>query len=296
MTTVSVFIKKKRITEILFCLSLVTTGIIINGLGILSPAYISIIFVLCFLTLFCNSLKSKYLISNQIFLVCASWFFLEIFINPTGDRKTGLFYIVTLLSYPFFDLFCKKINKKHLISYSVFYIHFVISLYFFELLIRMIRCNFTFSSFANPLFFVRLFYLYKENLIIGGGDTNFIATHLLIVFFFAFYLKRRFFLKLEKDLLLLAFLLFFTFSRASWIALIFGIIILPFIHRKARNKISEFRLLTMLAVIFVALTILLSALLYDGSFQTKVAIMDLTMDFLNNSSLRDLFLGLGFLN
>lgn len=287
------FIKKNYVSEILFCLSLFTAGVIVNGFGVLSPAYISIIFVCIFILLHITNLKSKYLYHNYPFFFCAAWFFLEFFINPSGNMKTGIFLIITSLSYPVFDLFRNKIKPHRLLHYSITYIHFAILLYFFELSVRLVRCNFTISSLAAPMFFVRMFYLYKENLIIGGGDTNFVATHLLILFFFSFYLKRRFFLKLGREL---AFLLFFTFSRSSWIALVFGIITLMFIHKKNRNAVSVPRLVVMFAVIISVLIVLISVLSSDGSFQTKIVIMDFTVDFLKNASPRDLCFGLGFLN
>ena len=182
MTSILTFFNKTKLLCILFCFSLFTAGVIVNGLGILSPAYLSLVFVLLTIIIFSKSLKSKYLQENLIFFLLADWFFLEVFINPTGDIKTGLFLIVTSLSYPIFDLLCKKIKIEDLKKYSIKYIHFVILLYLFELVVRLIRCNFSFSSLTDPMFFARLFYLYKENLIIGGGDTNFIATHLLITF------------------------------------------------------------------------------------------------------------------
>lgn len=296
MISILTFSNKTKLLSILFCFSLFTAGVIVNGLGILSPAYLSLIFVLLTIIIFSKSLKSKYLQENLIFFLLADWFFLEIFINPTGDIKTGLFLIVTSLSYPIFDLLCKKIKIEDLKKYSIKYIHFVILLYLFELVVRLVRCNFSFSSLTDPMFFARLFYLYKENLIIGGGDTNFIATHLLITFFFAFYLNRRFQIKLGKELLLLVFLLFFAFSRAGWLSVVFGSVALSFIHKKNRNKISFFRLGIMMFLILIVLIFLFSALSYDGSFETKIEIWTLTLDFLKNASLRDLLLGLGFLN
>ncbi len=290
------FSNKTKLVGILFCFSLFTAGVIVNGVGILSPAYLSLAFVSLAIIIFSKSLKSKYLQENLIFFLLADWFFLEIFINPTGDIKTGLFLIVTSLSYPIFDLFCKKIKIEDLKKYSIKYIHFVILLYLFELSIRLVRCNFSFSSLTDPMFFARLFYLYKENLIIGGGDTNFIATHLLITFFFAFYLNRRFQVKLGKELLVLVFLLFFAFSRAGWLSVVFGTVSLSFIHKRNRNKISLFRLEIMMFLILIVLVFLFSALSYDGSFETKIEIWTLTLDFLKNASLRDLLLGLGFLN
>lgn len=295
ISTLALF-NKTKILNFLFCFSLFTAGVIVNGLGILSPAYLSLAFVSLAIIIFSKSLKSKYLQENLLFFLLADWFFLEIFINPTGDIKTGLFLIVTSLSYPIFDLFCKKIKIEDLKKYSIKYIHFVILLYLFELAIRLVRCNFSFSSLTDPMFFARLFYLYKENLIIGGGDTNFIATHLLITFFFAFYMNRRFQIKLGKELLLLVFLLFFAFSRAGWLSVVFGAVALSFIHKKNRNKISFFRLGIMMSFILVVLIFLFSALSYDGSFETKIEIWTLTLDFLKNASPRDLFLGLGFLN
>lgn len=296
MVSSKTFLTKINVLNVFFCLSLLTAGVIVNGLGILSPAYFSIVFVVLFLILFANIAKSRYLLENQIFVICAAWFFLELFINPTGDKKTGLFLIVTMLSYPVFDLFCKKLNSEKLLQYSVCYIRFVIFLYLFELGVRLISNNFTFQSLTNPMFFVRMFYLYKENLIIGGGDTNFIATHLLITFFFLFYLKRRFLLKMRLESLLLIFLIFFTFSRASWISLFVGIVTIMFIHKKGKTKIIKIRLLFIFSLVFVLLIFLFSALAYDPSFQTKIEIWNITTDFINNAKPRDLLLGLGFLN
>lgn len=296
MISSKTFLTKTNVLNILFCLSLFTAGVIVNGLGILSPAYFSIVFVALFLILFTSIAKSRYLLENQIFVICAAWFFLELLINPTGDKKTGLFLIVTMLSYPIFDLFCKQLNSEKLLQYSVCYVRFVIFLYLFELVVRLISNHFTFSSLTDPMFFVRMFYLYKENLVIGGGDTNFIALHLLITYFFLFYLKRRFLLKMRLEALLLIFLIFFTFSRASWISLVVGVVTIMFIHKKGKNKIIKNRLLFISSLVFVLLIFLFSALAYDPSFQTKIEIWTITSDFINNAKPRDLLLGLGFLN
>lgn len=296
MTSSKTFLTKTNVLNILFCLSLFTAGVIVNGFGVLSPAYFSIVFVIFFLILFVNIVKSRYLMSNQIFALCASWFFLEIFINPTGDKKSGLFLIVTMFSYPIFDLFCKKISFEKLLKYSVKYIRFVILLYLFELVVRLARGHFVLSNFTDPMFFARLFYLYKKNLIIGGGDTNFIATHLLITFFFAFYLSRRFCLKLRLETFALVFLIFFTFSRASWISLVVGTLTLSFIHKKSRKTICGRRIVVIGILILILLIFLFSAFAFDPSFQTKIEIWTITADFINNSSPRDLVLGVGFLN
>lgn len=296
MISLTTFFTKTNVLNILFCLSLFTAGVIVNGLGVLSPAYFSIIFLVLLIVLFINILKSRFLLLNQVFAICAAWFFLELFINPTGDTKTGLFLIITMLSYPVFDLLCKRVESKKLLKYSVWYIHFVIVLYLFELVVRLVSKHFTLSSLADPMFFVKLFYLYKEDLIIGGGDTNFIATHLLITFFFLFYLKRRFLLRMNLEIFLLIILLFFTFSRASWISLLVGIMTILFIHKKGKNKISKSRILLISFFVFLLLIFLFSFLAFDGSFGTKIEIWTLTLDFLNNASLRDLLLGLGFLN
>lgn len=296
MISSNTFLTKTNVLNILLCLSLFTAGVIVNGLGVLSPAYFSIIFVIILIVLFINILKSRYLLQNQVFFVCAAWFFLELFINPTGDKKSGLFLIVTMLSYPVFDLLCKKIEPKKLLKYSVWYIHFVIVLYLFELVVRLVNNNFTLSSFSDPMFFVKFFYLYKEDLIIGGGDTNFIATHLLITFFFLFYLKRRFLLRMNFETFLLMFLLFFTFSRASWISTLVGIMTMLFIHKKGKNKVIKIRLLLISILVLILLIFLFSFLAFDASFDTKIKIWTITLDFLNNASLRDLLLGLGFLN
>lgn len=296
MISSKTFLTKTNVLNILFYLSLFTAGVIVNGLGILSPAYFSIVFVALFLILFTSIAKSRYLLENQIFVICAAWFFLELLINPTGDKKTGLFLIVTMLSYPIFDLFCKQLNSEKLLQYSVCYVRFVIFLYLFELVVRLISNHFTFSSLTDPMFFVRMFYLYKENLVIGGGDTNFIALHLLITYFFLFYLKRRFLLKMRLEALLLIFLIFFTFSRASWISLVVGVVTIMFIHKKGKNKIIKNRLLFISSLVFVLLIFLFSALAYDPSFQTKIEIWTITSDFINNAKPRDLLLGLGFLN
>ena len=107
MISILTFFNKTKLLNILFWFSFFTAGVIVNGLGILSPAYLSLVFVLLTIIIFSKSLKSKYLQKNLIFFLLADWFFLEVFINPTGDIKTGLFLIVTSLSYPIFDLLCK---------------------------------------------------------------------------------------------------------------------------------------------------------------------------------------------
>ena len=284
----------KPVKSYFFIISLFLSGIIINGLGVLSPAYLSIIVIIFSLIIYSLNIKSRFLYSNVMFFLLASWFFLEFFINPTGDKKTGFFLIVSVLMYPVFDLLCKPLSKTNLIIYSKKYIKFVTYLHVFELLVRLKRVNFNLFMFLDPLFFIKKFYLLKEDIILGGADTNFIATHLLIVFFFALYLKKRYKVKLNFYLLLISILIFFTFSRASWIALIFGIFTFNFVFKK--NKLSFLRLLLIFFIIIIFFVIFISILSSDGSFQTKIDILNITIDFIKNANLRDFLLGLGFLN
>ena len=49
-------------------------------------------------------------------------------------------------------------------------------------------------------------------------------------------------------------------------------------------------------LVLILLIFLFSFLAFDASFDTKIKIWTITLDFLNNASSRDLLLGLGFLN
>lgn len=281
--------------DFFFILALLCAGVIINGLGLLSPAYFSIIFLSLIFVLFFSKLKSTNLLQNQILLLPIFWFVLEILINPSGDIKTGLFVILSILYYIFFDLLLYSLSKRKKLKYSVVYVHFCIIIYCFELITRFYSHDFVILNLINPSFYVNLFYPFKENIILGGNDTNFIATHLLIIFFYSLYLQRRFQLKLYTEMIFILILLFFTFSRSGWISFSIGFPFMILIHSKKKQNI-DYRKIFLFSVIVVFFLFFIMNTFVDGSFLTKIDIVNKTINYVNTATLRDLIFGLGYLN
>ena len=274
---------------------LLSCGFIINGMGILSPAYFSIMVSLVILLFFLIELKSKNLYLNLWIFFVDGYFFLELFINKTSSIQDGLFVIFSLLTYVIFDLIFGKLSKEDIIKTSVIYVKTLTFFFMFEFIFRLYKNHFTITNLFDPSFYLYKFYIFKEGTLFGGSDTNFICTHLLSLFFFGFYLTKRYKINLNKYLFILIMCVFFTFCRSGWISLVLGLITIQFIYGK-NCCLHKGRIVFSLIFVIAVLFLLLKIFLKDASFLTKIDIFQKTVFFLNNYPLQNRLFGLGYLN
>jgi hypothetical protein len=134
------------------------------------------------------------------------------------------------------------------------------------------------------------FYPYKFNSIMFA-DSNFVGVMLVVLFFFAYYLEKyhnqNF--KLEKSIIFL--LIIATISRAAIIATVLFYFIFMFWDYKYKIIKYIFTSLSVIGFFFM-----LIYLANDESFQTKFKIIDLTIQFIETSSIQQLLLGVGYGN
>ncbi|MFT6985481.1 MAG: O-antigen ligase [Psychromonas sp.] len=136
----------------------------------------------------------------------------------------------------------------------------------------------------------QFFYPFKLNSVMYQ-DSNFVATFALVLFFLAFYLKRRFKekLKLESSLLFIVILL--SISRAAILSVLLFIVIFYIFNKKSKVLKMLFYL-----VVIASFIIGLSYIASDGSFQSKFHLIDLFVTFLTESNLSSLLFGVGYGN
>ena len=284
---------KNNILFLLVPITFCFTGLIINGFSVLSPAYFSMLFCVLLL-LSVPHLTGKHLYSTAYIILVSGYLFLQFIINPSGDKKAGLFLIVSINSYWVFELFFNKISKNKLLKICQVYIKFNVLLYAIELMVRLHIAHFNIRLLFSPDFFIWRFYTLKEINIIGGADTNFIATHLISLYFLCLYLRKRHGVKCRKYNIVFSVFIFFTFCRSSWISTVLGHIVLATITKRDKS-ISLFRFYVLSILTIGALSFVLTYYV-DDSFFTKIDIFQKTLGFINNAPMRDLFLGLGYLN
>lgn len=127
------------------------------------------------------------------------------------------------------------------------------------------------------------FYKYKTNSIMYG-DSNFVGLNILILLSFYHYLKKYYNYKQKPIYYILLCLLILTFSRASIIS--YGLLII-FLNVGKRFKYI---------VVLLSLAILWRIFSSDGSFISKLFIIDVFYSYYSNASYSEKLLGVGFGN
>ena len=294
------YFQQNKLFSQLFYIWIAFAGVIVCGIGVLSPAYWSI--ALVFL-LFLFSLKF-FVIPQRLYgyfsliYLSVTYFVLCLFINPTSNRLAGIQVITSLILYFCYIVFFYNIDKDVLLGFIKKYILFCLIFFIIEFITRFHLSGLQFSIFLRPTFWIWEFYKLKECSLFCE-DTNFIATHILSVFFLYVYVNRRYGIKVKFGYVMFLILLFLSFCRASWIASIFSLGALIFLTKNKKFykiRIFSFIFAIVLAIFFGIYIINNLSDSSDGSFLTKISIFERTVYFIKNSSFRDLMFGLGYLN
>ena len=287
------------------CLFVINSGFYIKEHFLICPIYLSFylaLIVLTFSLLFTKKIKILfscilciitiiYQFSTQICCEIRIWSLL-------ASISTISFYLIGLFLF-------KQLNKRQIFTISNIFLAYNLILYSVDTIYRFSLFNFNLKNiFIN-------FYIMKDSCLIFG-DTNMVAINTTILTFFAYYLyKLTNNEKYQYYIYLFTILTFFTFSRASILAILLSsIIFLLFKHLKTifRDKLQLFPKIplktfisyTISFAIIVSLIplgiILVSFLMNDGSFLTKIDIFNEILAFFDKATPIQMLFGIGFDN
>lgn len=227
--------------------------------------------------------KSKIYIGNGQFLVILFMSYLLIFHDGGFHLGTYLSMFFGLLVYLFMPIFFSDISKREL-KFSIN------SLIFFTILLCLVDAYFRYS---NPLGFnqelivgvVEGFYPYKRNSLMFT-DSNFTGLMLVCLIGFLYGAKEKFTIPCHPIIFFILFvLIIFTFSRASIITIVLFYVFI-FGCKKLNIKLLVF-------LMPLALGITLFYIYQDGSFQSKLWIIDRYIYLASSISTFDLIVGSG---
>lgn len=200
-------------------------------------------------------------------------------VNEIGRHIVPLLYISIL----YFVINNKVINIKLLCQY---FIKFNMLLLIVELFYRIML-----SIKYNGITFQ--YYSYKfESLIYP--DSNFVGLHILSLYFFIKIYAKHYNLKYEKLYYILSIaLLIFAFSRTAYLIFIFYLII-KIISKYKKSIFRFFITIIFLSIIIIVSFDVISDILDDGSFKTKLYIFNEFMNiFFLNISIFTILFGVG---
>jgi hypothetical protein len=238
---------------------------------------------------------SSDIIQSSILLIYI--LFLVIFIHKDSLFSGAFINIfLGLISFIFIRLTKRNIKEKYynVIIYMMFYITLIfISA---DTIYRLLHPNY----FARTAYLEsRWFYYYKKNSIMFA-DSNTTGLIALILYFFIIELekiKNNIYIKIIKSKyikFILIILLIASFSRASYIAFIIGILYKNYYSRKKKYNKNIIKYLAIPIIIIMAYYIILYLYNSDLSFQSKFYIVDLAINVYKNFPLYNKIFGIGF--
>lgn len=305
---ISIFKEKNLIIFIVSLLLFLNSGFYIKYLPALSPVYILLyinLLFLCFYIFFKKNISLTY--SSILGLIFVIYILSTQFIL-TGRPEAILGSAATIMFYILGTIYLPKLTLKQVYFIADLMLIFYIILYGADTLYRLAIFGFNIAK----LFIGTSFYSMKVNCWLYG-DTNPLAIAAASMFFLAFYL----YLKTKKFkymiyLLLYSLITFFTFSRSVIIAIIVTLSIYFILHIiKVLRKRSNYKTLTQIKlktfiyfiVLFIMLIIaifggikIITYLMTDNSFMTKIGLMKDIGNFIQKAPLNELILGIGYNN
>jgi hypothetical protein len=238
---------------------------------------------------------SSDIIQSSILLIYI--LFLVIFIHKDSLFSGAFINIfLGLISFIFIRLTKRNIKEKYynVIIYMMFYITLIfISA---DTIYRLLHPNY----FARTAYLEsRWFYYYKKNSIMFA-DSNTTGLIALILYFFIIELERiknNIYIKIIKSKyikFILIILLISSFSRASYIAFIIGILYKNYYSQKKKYNKNIIKYLAIPIIIIMAYYIILYLYNSDLSFQSKFYIVDLAINVYKKFPLYNKIFGIGF--
>jgi hypothetical protein len=278
---------KYNITYLYFSLLFAFSGSFLANITIFSPVYFSFIgsiLLLVIYLLFSGRLFCDIEISIIIFIdiLIMLYLFIQMFVSGSFKYfKDYIIYALSMTYFPFVVIFSHIISTRELISIIKKYILLSTIILILDIVWRIYNRDTIYTG-------IFAFYNYKLNGIMFM-DSNFSAFFAMINFSFILYLRDHKFIPFSRKFIFFQFVLIvLNLSRAA----IIGSLILFFYLLFKRQKLVMRVIIFFVFIIF--LWILLSIIIMDHSFLTKIEIFTDTVEYLKTISGRELFLGNGY--
>lgn len=306
---ISIF-KEKNLNIFLICLFLfVNSGFYIKYLPAISPVYI-FLFITLFITMLYIIKKQRIALAKSalmglitIFYILSTQFILQ------GRPEAILGSVATMSFYILGTMYLPKLSSKQVFFIAEALLLFSLIIYGADTLYRLSLFNFDILKLLNGT----SFYAMKVRCWLYG-DTNPLAIATASLFFLALYLYMR-----TKQIKYLFFIIiyalgtFLTFSRSVIIAICVTLAIFfllsIFKHllktKNYTNYIYKIKIKTLFYYIILIISFILSMLMgykiinylmTDGSFLSKLDLLNVIVNFFKNANIQDILLGIGFNN
>lgn len=270
------------------------SGFFMSGYYI-DPVYITFIATVLFLIVYMVFRDQSIHISKPI--IVSALFFAYLFVTQfmivNGEFNTILNVLISLIYFFMTLQLIYNLSSEKLYKISNKFIFFSILVLIVEMTLRIL--NPTYEINGQYLTGNVEFYAYKMNSFLYQ-DSNYVGAYIVSLFFFAFYLDGiRPHKKYKIAMLILFLLCVFTFSRASILTII---LFFPFFWTLKKLKTIKFSILFIIVLIPIIMFLynIENVFLNDGSFISKLGIIELTLNHIRNSDLSTILLGVGFGN
>lgn len=253
----------------------------------ISPIYISYCFVyllLIFIISHYAIIKCKMPLSSYlpIFLYVGYIYFQSLFEGQ--NLKYPLLMVMSVSYYPIGCIIFDQLTKKQIVKICKYLLLTTCFLLITDCIYRFLHP--TELKWVDSFTF---FYKYKMNTIMFT-DTNDVGFLILLTMGFIIYLKASKILKIPFYIQLLFFvLLILSFSRAAIVAYL-----ITFFIFNIYNKLNYAWRFIANAVIVIGVVYLFALFLHDGSFLTKIEILQESYTYLLNADFSDLLFGIGY--
>lgn len=279
----------KASSFLLICFS----GFYLTGILPVSPVYFTFLLAFVIFT-FGNILKNKTTL-QRLSIPIIGYVLYILISQPLKNPNVGsLINILFSLSYLLVVLnTINHLEKDVIVKYSKYFVIFTIILLSIEAFWRLSHPVYLIEGTSKDLRESEglLFYAFKISSIMFQ-DSNFVGTYGLITYFFYLYLFREKFVQSKFPLIILGFLIILTLSRSAILTLPITYFL---IYITKKNGSFIYQLIFLFGLILGSF-FLYDKLLSDGSFQSKFIIVDLSIEYLKNSSLLIFLTGIGYGN
>ncbi|PMO42760.1 hypothetical protein BCT10_16570 [Vibrio splendidus] len=198
---------------------------------------------------------------------------------------SSILFFVGMLAFPITSFLLRLFVVKDISKFICFLICSCNVYFIFELVTRLV--NYDLSEHSFYVFKRSLFYL----------DSNFVALNLLSYLVFLFYLKANKIVSIKYSIVLVVFLIGLTFSRSSWLALMYMFFFLRFTGGSI-NKMRFYLpivlcsfLVSSIWALFISNPDLFSSL--DQSMSARLLFIERAVDNLSSYSTDGFLYGLG---
>jgi hypothetical protein len=282
-------LRKYNIKYLCLFLIFAWSGVFLANITIFSPVYFSfmgvVLLLLAYLLLsgklFCDT-KISIIIFFDILIIF--YLFIQLLISHSIEYlKDYVIYALSVAYLPFVVIFSHGISMHELIIIIKKYMLISTTILILDIIWRFYNRD---SAYLGIL----SFYNYKRNGIMFM-DSNFSAFFAMINFSFALYLQKYQIVTFSKKFIFFQFILIvFNMSRAAIIAALLLVLYILFEKQKTAIKIVIF------PILFLFIFTLVSFIILDPSFLTKIEIFHDTAKYLQFASGKSLIFGNGYMS